>query len=192
MGFRVEIRFSGTGGRGVVLAGIILAEAASRSKRHHVVQTVSYGPQVRGGMSRAEVVISDEEIDYPGALGLDLFVPFTSEACEEGVRLMKPGGVILVDPDLVPEAPAGWVAPLPLTRLAVQATGQAQMANIVALGAVTVLTSLVELPQMKAAVRDRAPEGLAEAFGRALQAGRKSARDIQGRITLEEEPSAED
>ena len=59
---RYEIRISGTGGQGVVLAGIILAEAVGCwQEGRHVVQTVSYGPQVRGGLSSAELVISQEE-----------------------------------------------------------------------------------------------------------------------------------
>ena len=61
---RYEIRLTGTGGQGLVLAGIILAEAAGIYEGKYVVQTVSYGPSARGGTSRADVVISDEEIKY--------------------------------------------------------------------------------------------------------------------------------
>ena len=46
---RYEIRLSGTGGQGLVLAGIILAEAAGIYEGKQVVQTVSYGPAARGG-----------------------------------------------------------------------------------------------------------------------------------------------
>ena len=56
---RFEIRLSGTGGQGLVLAGIILAEAAGIYEGKNVVQTGSYGPAARGGTSRADVVISD-------------------------------------------------------------------------------------------------------------------------------------
>ncbi|MEK7871409.1 MAG: 2-oxoacid:acceptor oxidoreductase family protein, partial [Nitrospirota bacterium] len=65
MAFRYEIRLSGSGGQGLILAGIILAEAAGIYDKKYVVQTQSYGPEARGGVSKSEIVISDEEIDYP-------------------------------------------------------------------------------------------------------------------------------
>ena len=64
MSERCEIRLAGTGGQGAILAGILLAEAAIRDGKN-VVQSQSYGPEARGGASRAEVVISDDEIYYP-------------------------------------------------------------------------------------------------------------------------------
>ena len=64
MAKRWEIRLSGTGGQGLILAGIILAEAAIIDG-FNAVQSQSYGPEARGGASKAEVIISDEEINYP-------------------------------------------------------------------------------------------------------------------------------
>ena len=192
MATRYEVRFSGTGGQGVVLAGMILAEAAGLSGDRHVVQTVSYGPQVRGGNSNAEIVIGEEEIDYPKPLRLDLLVPFTQQGCDEGVRLMKPRGVILLDPTLVSQIPEGWVAEIPMTRLAVEATGRGQMANVVALGAIAVLCPVVDGPSMAAAVRERAPRGLEEVFLKALKAGQRAAEQVKEQIVYEKAPSPED
>jgi 2-oxoglutarate ferredoxin oxidoreductase subunit gamma len=192
MATRYEVRFSGTGGQGVVLAGIMLAEAAGLFGGRHVVQTVSYGPQVRGGNSNAELVISEETIDYPKPLGLDLLVPFTQQGCDEGVGFMKPRGVILLDPALVHQVPEGWVASIPLTRLALDATGRAQMANIVVLGAIAALFPFVDAPSMAAAVRERAPAGLEEPFLKALEAGRQAAEQVREKIAYEQAPSPED
>ncbi|MGQ9652856.1 MAG: 2-oxoacid:acceptor oxidoreductase family protein [Thermodesulfobacteriota bacterium] len=189
---RYEVRISGTGGQGVVLAGIILAEAVTLKPGWRVVQTVSYGPQVRGGMSSAEVVMSEEEIDYPRPMMLDVLVPMTQEACDEGVRMMKPKGVIVLDPALVDHAPEGWVATVPVTRLAKEATGRSQMANIVALGAISALSCPVEPHFLETAVKLRAPNGLEEAFVKALQAGREYAEKALGQIVYEEAPSPED
>ena len=74
MAERYEICLSGSGGQGLILAGIILAEAAGVHEGKHVAQSQSYGPEARGGASKAEVVISDEEIDYPMATRLDLLL----------------------------------------------------------------------------------------------------------------------
>ena len=60
---RTEFRLSGSGGQGLLLAGIVLAEAAIHEGKN-AVQTQSYGPEARGGASKAEVVVSDEDIDY--------------------------------------------------------------------------------------------------------------------------------
>ena len=65
MSYRYEIRLSGEGGQGLVLAGKILAEAAAIYDDKNATQSQSYGPEARGGASRSEVIISDEEIDYP-------------------------------------------------------------------------------------------------------------------------------
>jgi 2-oxoglutarate ferredoxin oxidoreductase subunit gamma len=67
MSQRYELRFSGSGGQGMILAGIIMAEAACIYDEKNAVQSQSYGPESRGGASKAEVVISDGPIDYPKA-----------------------------------------------------------------------------------------------------------------------------
>ena len=59
-----EIILSGSGGQGLILAGQILAEAVIRDGKN-AVQTQSYGPEARGGASKAEVIISNDDIDYP-------------------------------------------------------------------------------------------------------------------------------
>ena len=193
MGLRYEIRLSGTGGQGLVLAAIILAEAAAHSgKGQRVAQTVHYGPQVRGGLSEAEVVISDEEIDYPLPIRLDLLVPFSQEAADHGADQMKPGGIIIRDPELVPSQPEGWVADIPLTRLALETTGRSQMANIAALGAVSALCPLVTSKAMTAALKGRTAEDLVPAFLKAAEAGRKAAGKVREKIHFEEAPSVGD
>ncbi|HHV17889.1 MAG TPA: 2-oxoacid:ferredoxin oxidoreductase subunit gamma, partial [Thermoanaerobacterales bacterium] len=60
---RTEIRLSGSGGQGLILAGIILAEATILDGKN-AVQSQSYGPEARGGASRAEIIISNASIDY--------------------------------------------------------------------------------------------------------------------------------
>lgn len=193
MSNRYEIRISGTGGQGVILTGIILAEAVGRWQAgKHVVQTVSYGPQVRGGLSSAEVVIDDEEIDYPKPMGFDLLIPFTQEAAKESSEYMKKDGIIIQDPTLVQHAAMGFVANIPLTTLAIEATGRAQMANIVALGAVSVLTDILKPQALNSALKERAPAGQEKNFLKAAQAGRKAAEKVQGKMAYKEQPSPED
>ncbi|MEK7828196.1 MAG: 2-oxoacid:acceptor oxidoreductase family protein, partial [Deltaproteobacteria bacterium] len=77
MGQRYEMRFSGLGGQGIILAGIIMAEAASIYGGKNASQSQSYGPESRGGASKSEVIISDEEIDYPKATSIDAMLAMT-------------------------------------------------------------------------------------------------------------------
>jgi 2-oxoglutarate ferredoxin oxidoreductase subunit gamma len=91
MGFRYEIRLSGEGGQGLVLAGKILAEAAAIYDERNATQSQSYGPEARGGASKSEVIISDGEIDYPKAEKLDLQLALTQEALDKYWKDLRPG-----------------------------------------------------------------------------------------------------
>ncbi|NLH86708.1 MAG: 2-oxoacid:ferredoxin oxidoreductase subunit gamma, partial [Firmicutes bacterium] len=121
---RKEIRLSGYGGQGLILAGIILAEAAMRDG-YEVVQSQSYGPEARGGASRAEVIISDEPIDYPKVTSPDILLLMSDQACKRFAGSVCEGGTVIVDSGLVtsvPETP-GIVNGFPITDIAVKATG---------------------------------------------------------------------
>ena len=108
MARRYEIRLAGSGGQGLVLAGVILAEAAGIYDGKFVCQTQSYGPAARGGASKAEVVISDAEIDYPKAIRPDVLLAMNQTSLDKYLADLKPGGVLLVDADLVREVPRGF------------------------------------------------------------------------------------
>src|SRR4030066_2016765 len=97
MSTRFEIRLAGSGGQGLILAGIILAEAAGIYDGKFVCQTQSYGPAARGGASKAEVVISDGEIDYPKAIQPDVLLAMNQKSLDAFSSDLKPGGLLLVD-----------------------------------------------------------------------------------------------
>ncbi len=170
MSSRFEIRLAGSGGQGLVLAGVILAEAAGIYDGKFVCQTQSYGPEARGGASKAEVVISDAEIDYPKAIRPDVLLALSQKALDVYLGDLKAGGVLLVDADLVREVPAAGALPIPFTRLAREA-GRELMANIVALGALAAVTGAVSREALQAAVLARVPAGSREMNQRALEAG---------------------
>jgi len=190
---RYEIRLSGTGGQGLVLAGIILAEAAGVYEGKHVVQTVSYGPAARGGTSRADVVVSDGEIDYPKAIGLDLLLAMSQMAYDESAGDMKPTGILVVDSQLVTEVKTGRVVKIPFTQIAREKCGREQMANIVALGALSRLipamptgAGVVSPGSLEAAVLTRVPKETEELNRRAFQEGLEAVKEIQKSLVVEE------
>lgn len=171
---RTEIRIAGTGGQGVILAGILLAEAAVRDGKK-VVQTQSYGPEARGGASRSEVIISDQEIDYPEVLEADILLCISQEACDRYAGKLKKGGLLILDTVHVHRAPLIRAVRVPITELARQATGREITANIVALGLLAGLTGVVSQGALESAVRARVPRGTAAINLQALAVGWEQA-----------------
>lgn len=170
---------AGSGGQGLVTAGIILAEAAVLAGLN-AVQTQSYGPESRGGATRAEVVIADGEIDYPKVTSPDALLVLTTEAYGRYGRRLKEGGLLVADLDLVGEIPTGpcRLVRVPITRLAREELGREIVANIVALGVLVALTHVVPAEALERAVLERVPAGTEElnrlALGRGMEAGRQA------------------
>jgi 2-oxoglutarate ferredoxin oxidoreductase subunit gamma len=179
---RTEIRLVGEGGQGMILAGIILAEAASIYDNKNAVQTQSYGPEARGGASKAEVVISEGEIDYPEVINADVLVALSQEACDKYSTDLKKNGLLIVDTENVGRVPVSTgqevptVVKIPITRLAVEITGKAITANVVALGVLVGLTGVVSTQALEKAVTARAPKGTEEMNRAALKAGFSEAQ----------------
>lgn len=170
---RYEIRFSGSGGQGLILAGVIFAEAATIYDGKNAVQSQSYGPEARGGASKSEVIISDEAIDFPKATAIDLQLSLTQESCTKYYKDLKGDGTLLVDEDFVREIPKGTfkVIRLPIIRTAAEEIGKSFVANIVAIGAIAALTGQVTYASVERAVLSRVPKGTEELNKKALKAG---------------------
>jgi 2-oxoglutarate ferredoxin oxidoreductase subunit gamma len=179
MGKRQEIRLAGTGGQGVILAGILLAEAAVRDGLN-AVQTQSYGPEARGGASRSEVIISDEEeIHYPKVIEADVMLCMSQEACDRYSGRLRKNGLLIVDEDFVRRAPTTRAARVPMTTLAEQEAGERLAANVVGLGVLAGLTEIVSRKSLEEAIQARAPKGTAEMNLKALAAGYAAAEGIK-------------
>jgi len=169
---RYEVRLSGAGGQGLLLAGLLLAEAAGVYEGKEVAQTQSYGPESRGGSCRSDVVISDQPVLYPEASRFDLLLAMTQEACDRYVRFLKPDGTLLIDPAFVVKRPEGVkkMYAVPATQLA-ESLGRKIVANVVALGAIAAITGIVSREALENAVLARAPRGTEELNRKALEAG---------------------
>jgi 2-oxoglutarate ferredoxin oxidoreductase subunit gamma len=98
---RAEIRIAGTGGMGVVLAGVILGHAAAVYGGLEAVQSQSYGSEARGTAAKSEVIISDQPIKYPKVRESDYFIVMSQKALDMYLGGAKKGSVVIVDPDLV-------------------------------------------------------------------------------------------
>jgi 2-oxoglutarate ferredoxin oxidoreductase subunit gamma len=156
---RYEIRLSGSGGQGLVLGGVILAEALGVYEGKNVTQSQSYGPEARGGASRSDVVVSDGEIYYPKATEPDLLLCLTQESCDQYYPQLKEGGLLIVDSDKVRQLPATKTYSLPFIRTAKDQVGTPVVANVVSIAAVAGITGLCSKDSILKAVLARAPRG---------------------------------
>lgn len=175
---RYEIRLSGSGGQGIILASVILAEALGIYNNKFVCQTQSYGPEARGGKSKAEVVVSNKPIDYPKAIKLDILLAMNQASCDAYFFDLKPNGILLVDATFVGQVPTSRSVAIPFTRIAREKLGKEIVANMVALGAVGQLCPMVSLSSLEKALLARAPAGTEDLNRKALREGIKAVKKI--------------
>lgn len=185
-GHRYEVRFSGSGGQGLIMAAVIFAEAAGVYNGKHVCQTQSYGPEARGGKSKAEVVISNKPIDYPKALSLDLLLAMNQTSCDAYFFDLKSNGLLVVDSTLVQQHPTSRIIAVPFTEMARDQFGREMVANMVALGTIGKLSGMVLVEHLEKALLSRVPEGTEEINIKALYAGVEEA----DKVNLDELPRA--
>jgi len=175
---RYEIRFSGSGGQGIITAAIVMADGVGRFDNNHVCQTQSYGPEARGGKSKAEVVISGSPIDYPKALQVDMLLAMTQTSCDAYFFDLKSDGLLVVDSGLVTQLPTSRSVSIPFTQIAREETGKELVANMVALGAVGFLSGMVSLDGLEDALLSRVPKGTEKMNSKALRAGIREAKKV--------------
>jgi 2-oxoglutarate ferredoxin oxidoreductase subunit gamma len=173
---RHEIRFSGFGGQGIILAAVILGRAAALYDGKHAVQTQVYGPEARGGASMSAVVIDDEPILYPEVSVPDIYVIMSQEGFERYGSDAPKNAVMLIDSDMVEGRPECTFREIPATTEARNTLGKVIVANIVMLGALVAATGIVSEAAIGKAVLDSVPKGTEQLNMSALKRGMELAR----------------
>ncbi len=169
---KVEVLLAGLGGQGVQLAGDILARACALAGQQ-VSVLPSYGAEARGTLIRTEVVVSDEEIIYPGVLEPDIFVAFCQQAYDRFLATVSSRAVVLYDPlSVTPtksDSPAVRQYAIPAMEAATT-VGNAKAANMVMLGALGASSELISMETLKE-VLSEGPKKRAETSIKALKRG---------------------
>jgi len=168
-----QLRLSGTGGQGLILAGIILAEAALMDGKL-AVQSQSYGPEARGGSSKSEVIISEATIHYPKITVPNVVLAMSQQACQKYTVDLPADGILITDSLFVqnlPDKQFKKVYELPITHTAQDALGKALFANIIALGDIVKITGVVSIEALTKAVLARVPKGTEAINEKALKLG---------------------
>ncbi len=175
---RYEMRFSGSGGQGVILASVIVAEAAV-AEGMNAVQSQAYGPEARGGLCRAETVLSREQIWYTKVSRPDFLLALTQDSLDRYARTLAEGAVVIADAGLT--LPAGAdpsrTLLLPILATARDKVGRIMTANIVAVGAINRALGLVSDEALREGVRRHIPSGTEEMNWKALAAGAELVSD---------------
>jgi len=176
---RVEVRFAGFGGQGIIKSGIITAAAACIHGGKNAVQTQSYGPESRGGACKSEVVISDEDIDFPKVVEPDILVVMSQHAYNEYAENVKSNGIIIMDPDMIPyeKELKTKIFRIPATKIA-EELGRKIVANIVMLGAFVAITNLVDKNSLKESIKANVPKGTEELNLNAFEKGYEYAKNL--------------
>jgi len=152
---KVEVRISGSGGQGAVLASQILGRAAVYDGKN-AVQTQSYGAEARGSIARGEVIISDARIGFPSVRKCDVFVAMNQESSDTFWRDIEKDGVLIVDADNISRIPKtkAKVYKVSATETARKTFGDKMYANMIMLGALTRITRIVSKKSVEKAIAE--------------------------------------
>jgi 2-oxoglutarate ferredoxin oxidoreductase subunit gamma len=181
---RTEIRITGFGGQGVVLAGYILGRAAAIHAGHEATMIQSFGPEARGSACTATLVIAGGEVLYPYVRRPDILVAMSADGYEKYRDELVEDGLLLYESDLV--RPAARQGPpafgIPSTRIA-ESLGRRLIQNIVMVGFFAGVTELVPPEAVREAVEKSVPAGTEKLNLAAFERGLAYAREeYAGRV----------
>lgn len=173
-----ELRLTGSGGQGVILATVILAEAAVLSGLY-AAQSQSYGPEARGGSCRAEVLVSPEPIGFTKVTRPTLLLALTQASLDKYTKKLPQDCIVLMDDSLTAPEGVAHVLRAPILRTAREQVGKALTANIVAVGCINEILKLVSRETLEQAVRMHIPRGTETLNMAALRAGEELAGGLK-------------
>ena len=167
--------FTGSGGQGIMSAGITLAHTAIDMGKH-ATYLPEYGPEQRGGSAKCTVVINDDVIVSPLPRMCDNLIVMNEVALAKFIDDVKPGGVLLINSSRIKgkiERDDVRLIAAPVDDIALQ-LGDGRVANIILLGILIGATGIVAketlIESLKDKFKDKKPQVL-EMNIKALDAG---------------------
>ncbi len=180
---RTRLVFSGSGGQGVITAAIILAEAAVIHEGMNATQSQSYGAAARGGATRSDIILSNDDIDFPGVTQPNILVCLTQEAYNSFSPIIRPGGTLLTDSRFVQQERKvdAKQLELPMYEQVIEQIGKPIVFNICVLGALVGLTGLIKPGSLLSAIKDRVPRDFIDMNTKAFEIGIEMGADYSMR-----------
>ena len=169
---QMEFRLTGSGGQGVIMLGVILAEAAI-AKGYNAIQSQSYGPEARGGASKCEVILSGDAIDFPKVQVPDVLLALTQLAADKYAHGLSQDAILIIDDSIELTTPPGTdkIYRLPILVTARDVVRKELTANIVSLAIINEITQLFTKDELLEAILQRVPKGTEILNQRAVDAG---------------------
>lgn len=167
-----QIIFAGFGGQGILSMGKFLAYAGMDSNME-VSWLPSYGPEMRGGTANCSVVLSDSPVGSPIVTKPDTVVVMNRPSLDKFEDMVVPGGLIILDSDLVDRMPKRddvKVIAIPAQTEA-EKVGSKKIANMVLLGALVKETGIVTMDEIIASLKDHGKEKFFASNKAALKVG---------------------
>jgi len=178
---RKEVRITGYGGQGVILSAHVLGTAATLHEGLEATMTQAFGPEARGSACSAQIVFSDEPIDYPYVRKVDVLVAMSQEGFDLYIGGLKEDGILLYEEDLVDlgeHAGRPNSFGVPATRIA-EELGRRIVLNMAMLGFVAAMTDLVSAESVRKAIADSVPPGTEELNLKAFEGGHGYHQDAE-------------
>lgn len=180
---KTSVRFAGTGGQGIIFAGVALARGAALYERRDgkelfAIQTQSYGPAARGESSKSDVVISDERDFFPFVETPDFLVVMSQPSFERYSEQTYPGTIVVLDEDAVEGRPDLTYYGIGAIHKA-EEIGRREVANMVMLGATVQIAGVISREAGIRAIADLSPLGSEELNERAFREGYALAKAFQ-------------
>ncbi len=169
---RINVRFSGAGGQGVILSSVLLAKAYGLGENYNISQSQSYGPEARGGACKSEVVISNDDIDYMKVDDADVFIAFNQAGYDKYRDMVSKDAMVLINSTLVETEDSG-VFRIPATEIA-EEMEKPFVVNMVMLGALTKLMPKLHYPTVEEEIMENFSASIAgfnlDAYDKGYQA----------------------
>lgn len=148
--------FSGSGGQGIMSAGMMLAHAAIDMDKHATFLP-EYGPEQRGGSAKCTVIVSDDDIVSPLPKMSDNFVAMNEQAYNKFKDDVRAGGTMVINSSRVTseiDRDDVKVISVPVDDIALE-VGNIKVANIVIIGALIGATGIVSKEVFVASLEEK-------------------------------------
>lgn len=176
-----ELRFTGVGGQGVLLAGEILAEAKIKD-RGYGVKAATYTSQVRGGPTKVDILLDDNEILYPYAQSIDFMLSTAQVSYDQFKVDLKEKGIVVVESNLVTPSKEDYekyqIYSIPIISIAKDEVGNVVTQSVVALAITTTLTNCISRDIVFETMLSKVPKKVADVNKKAFELGEKYAKEL--------------
>lgn len=171
---KYQIRYGAVGGQGIITAGALLVHIAVEKEDKYAVESPTYTAAVRGGPTKADIIISDSRVLFPHTTDIDFFLCTDQRPYDLYKERIKNDAIVVVDSHLVKNLgdTKNWnVHSIPLINETKKQVGGIVLTSVVSLAITQKLTGIIGYENMIEHIKHWAPKGTIEKNLRAVELG---------------------